>query len=84
MGFLEELYLNGYLPSEHDRPQTIKYAKACKQAQAYEERIIAKMGEQFMDDYYSAKGEQITMEIAHAYAQGVSFAVSLLLSGCQI
>lgn len=69
MGFLEDLYLNGYLPSENDRPQTLEYAKACKQVQEYEGRIIKTMGEQFMDDYYTAKGEQITMEIAHAYAQ---------------
>ena len=41
MSFIEELYLSGYLPSENDRPQTIEYAKACKKAQEYEEKIIA-------------------------------------------
>ena len=81
MSFLEDLYLNGYLPSENDRPQTIEYAKACKKAQEYEEKIIAQFGEGFMDAYYTVKSEQVTMELSRAYAQGASFIIQLFLDG---
>ena len=81
MSFLEDLYLNGYLPSENDRPQTIEYAKACKKAQEYEEKIIKQFGEGFMDAYYTVKSEQVTMELCRAYAQGASFIIQLFLDG---
>ena len=81
MSFIEELYLSGYLPSENDRPQTIEYAKACKKAQEYEEKIIEQFGDGFMDAYYTVKSEQVTMELSRAYAQGASFIIQLFLDG---
>ena len=84
MSFLEELYLNGYLPAESDRPQTIEYAQACKKAQEYEDKIIANLGEEFMGEYYSVKSEQITMELSRAYAQGAAFIIQLILDGCKV
>lgn len=41
------------------------------------------MGAQFMDEYCYAKASQYTLEAAHAYAQGASFVIKLLLAGSE-
>lgn len=81
MGFLEELYQKGYHPSEHDRPHSMEYELAVQRVQDLEKKIIEQMGAQFMDEYCYAKASQYTLEAAHAYAQGASFVIKLLLSG---
>lgn len=83
MEFLENIYVNGYIPAEEDFPRTEEYRQAAKRVLEYESQIIKALGEQFMSDYYSAKADQFTLELAHAYAQGASFAIRLFLSGCQ-
>ena len=83
MSFLEELYQKGYHTSEHDRPHSMEYELAVQRVQDLEKKIIEKMGAQFMDEYCYAKASQYTLEAAHAYAQGASFVIKLLLAGSE-
>ncbi len=80
MDFLEDLYLNGYHPIEQSTPKTAALLQAKKELAVYEEQTISAMGSLFFDKYLTAQNRVLAIELAYAHAQGVRFALNLLLN----
>ena len=81
MSFLEELYLNGYYPSEDDRPNHKGYIEATTRVEEQSKIILDKLGtngDKFLDEYLSAKADQIAYELALAFFQGFQLGARII------
>ena len=87
MGFIEDIYNNGYYPSEQGQPeQTDEYQQAQQRVQEYTEKIIDSLGdggEQLFDEYLSAKADEVSFEMATAFKEGVAFATKIFVESCR-
>lgn len=79
MGFLEELYERGYFPSENLKPeQTEEYKQAKERVAELYKQITAKLnGEELIEEFVTAKADQVSIEMATAFAEGARFAGSI-------
>lgn len=79
MGFLEELYEHGYFPSENLKPEPTEEYKLAKErvAELYKQIAIKLDGEELIDAFVTAKADQVSIELATAFAEGTRFAGSM-------
>lgn len=85
MGFLEHLYDQGYFPSEDLQPEpTEEYRQAKERAEELYKQIAIKLdGEELIEAFVTAKADQVSIEMATAFAEGARFAGSMFLDCCQ-
>lgn len=86
MSFLEELYLNGYYPSEEGRPNHEDYITATAKVEEQIEIILDKLGtngDKILDEYLSAKADQISYELALTFAQGMKLGIKIICETCE-
>ncbi len=86
LSFLEELYLNGYYPSEEGRTNHKDYITATAKVEEQTKIILDKLGingDKFLDEYLSAKADQISYELALAFAQGMKLGIKIICETCE-
>lgn len=87
MGFFEELYEQGYFPSEDARPEDIE---GVRQARAKVTELAEKIveclgsgGDELLEEYQAAKAAEVSYEIQTAFAQGAKFVGRVLMECCR-
>lgn len=86
MGFFQDIYDNGFNPSEDGKPSGEEYKSALKCSKEYTEKILALLGEdgeKLFEDFLSAKADVVSFEIAKAFEQGVIFGSSFIIEICR-
>ena len=71
MGFCEDLYEQGFFPSEDARPEDVEGVRQAN-AKVVElaDKIIERLGDKLFDAFLSAKAEAVSFEVQTAFAQG--------------
>lgn len=87
MGFFEDLYEQGFFPSEDARPEDIEGVRQAN-AKVVEiaDKIIERLGEGgevLFDEFLSAKAEAVSYEIQTAFAEGAKFVGRTFLECCR-
>lgn len=85
MGFLEQLYDQGYFPSEDLKPEpTEEYRQAKERVAELYKQIATKLnGEELLEEFLAAKADAVSIEMATAFAEGVRFAGKLFVDCCR-
>lgn len=86
MGYIMDLYGNGFHPSEDDRPSGTEYTAALKRANDCTNKILARLdedGKKLFEQFLSAKADIISFEMSKAFEQGVIFGGNVILEICQ-
>lgn len=86
MGFLMDIYDNGFNPAEDGKPSGEEYTAALKRAESYTEKILALLDEDgkiLLEQFLAAKADVISYEMAKAFEQGVIFGSKIVLEICR-
>lgn len=86
MGYLMDIYDNGYNPSEDGQPSGEEYTAALKRSQEHTEKILALLDEDgkiLLEQFLSAKADVISYEMARAFEQGVIFGSKIVMEICR-
>ena len=86
MGYLMDIYDNGFNPAEDGKPSGEAYTAALKHSQECTEKILALLdedGKTLLERLLSAKADVISFEMAKAFEQGVIFGSNILLEICR-
>lgn len=86
MGYLMDIYDNGFNPAEDGKPSGEEYKAARKRAEGYTEKILALLdedGQKLFEQFLLAKADVISYEMAKAFEQGAIFGSKIVLEICR-